>query len=264
MSTTHVNARSRTVAVTRVLGAWRRPALFGAAVAGACLMTAALTQRLPLVVMALLVVVTMTALWQLHPRLGLVALWATWLLIPGLRRIITVFMQGTELDPLAVVPFVATATIAVLEMVERPLPSRAGRIMATAFAGIAIGMPLGAKLPTALTFGLLAYGGAIFAFAIGYCEAMRSRGDSTLERTLQVLLPVLTVYGILQYTAGLNGWDARWVAESGLVSLAAPGDVGHYRIFSTLNSPGTFASVLTVALILMIARRRMGPVTIVS
>ena len=242
----------------------RRGLLFGILVAGACIAIAVLTERLPLAVLSLLVVSVMVALWQLHPRLGLIALWVTWLVIPGVRRVIDVVLPAGELDPLAVVPFVATATLGTLEVLRRPLPRSATRILAMAFAGLLLGMPLGVKAPTALTFGFLAYGAAIGAFALGYAERRRTRGEDSFETTLMVMMGPLALYGLSQYMFGLSVWDSRWMAGTGLISLGAPGDVGHYRVWSLLNSPATFAGVLAVALIFVIARRRAGALIVVA
>jgi hypothetical protein len=232
-------------------------AAFPLLAAAACLGTAGLTVLSLETALAFLIVVLVVAFWALRPEFGLAALWLTWLLIPGVRRVLDFVIVTGEYDPLSTVPFVATAAIAGLELFGRPLPPRPARIMMLAFSGLAIGIVTGAAHPTALTFGLLAYGAGILAFAIGYREGARAHGADTASRALVALLAPLALYAIAQYVVPLSGWDEQWVRESNLKSIAAPGDLEHVRVFSTLNSPATFGGVLAVGLVVTLTRDRL-------
>jgi hypothetical protein len=219
---------------------------------------AGLTIVSPKSVLAFLVVLIVTAFWALRPEFGLAALWVTWLLIPGIRRVLDTFLVGGQYDPLSIVPFAATAVVAGLELFARPLPSRPTRIVMLALSGLAFGIVTGVAYPTALTFGLLAYGAGILAFAIGYREGTRAYGTDTASQALLALLAPLALYAIAQYVMPLPAWDEHWVRESQLVSIAAPGDLEHVRVFSTLNSPATFAGVLAVGLVVILTRERLS------
>jgi hypothetical protein len=232
-------------------------AAFPLLVAAACLGTAVLTVISLETALAFLIVLLVMAFWALRPDFGIAALWVTWLLIPGVRRVLDTLLVGGEYDPLSIVPFAATAVVAGLELFRRPLSSRPTRLMILALSGLAIGIATGVAHPTALTFGLLAYGAGILAFAIGYREGTRAHGTDTASRALLALLAPLALYGIAQYVMPLPGWDEQWVRESDLVSMAAPGDLEHVRVFSTLNSPATFGGVLVVALVLTLSRDRL-------
>jgi O-Antigen ligase len=227
--------------------------------AAACLGTAALTVLSVKTVLAFLIVLLVMAFWALRPEFGLAALWLTWLLIPGVRRVLDTVLVTGEYDPLSIVPFAATAAVAGLELLGRPLPSRPERIMLLALSGLAIGIAAGVAHPTALTFALLAYGAGILAFAIGYREGKRADGADTAGRALVALLAPLAVYAIAQYVLPLSVWDEQWVRESNLTSIVAPGDPEHVRVFSTLNSPATFGGVLAVGLVVALARDRLSP-----
>jgi O-antigen ligase len=233
-------------------------AAFPLVVAAGCLGAAALTVVSPESVLAFLIVLLVTAFWALRPEFGLAALWLTWLLIPGVRRVLDTVLVTAQYDPLSIVPFAATAAIAGLELLGRPLPSRPARIMLLVLSGLAIGIASGIAHPTALTFALLAYGAGILAFAIGYREGVRAPGVDTASRVLAVLLAPLALYALAQYVLPLSVWDEQWVRESALVSIAAPGDLEHVRVFSTLNSPATFGGVLAVGLVVTLARDRLG------
>jgi hypothetical protein len=225
----------------------------------ACLGTAGLTVVSVETALAVLIVLLVLGLWALRPGLGIAALWLTWLLIPGVRRVLDTVLVTGEYDPLSIVPFAATAAVAGLELLARPLPSRPERIMLLALSGLAVGIAAGVAHPTALTFALLAYGAGILAFAIGYREGTRAHGADTASRALLALLAPLALYAIAQYLLPLSVWDEQWVRESDLTSIAAPGDVGHVRVFSTLNSPATFGGVLAVGLVVAMARDRLSP-----
>jgi hypothetical protein len=73
------------------------------------------------------------------------------------------------------------------------------------------------------------------------------------------LLAPLAIYGVAQYLFPLTSWDANWVRESGLTSIAVPGDVNHVRVFSTLNSPATFGAILAIGVVSILARDRVKP-----
>ena len=234
-------------------------AAFPLVVAGACLLTAALTVVSVHTALACLIVLLVTALWVVRPELGIAALWVTWLLIPGVRRVLDTMIVTGEHDPLSIVPFAATAAIAGLELLGRRLPARPARIMLLALSGLGIGILSGIADPTTLTFGLLAYGGGMLAFVIGYREGTRSGGADTASRTLMFALAPLALYAIAQYVLPLSAWDEQWVRQSGLVSVFAPGDPEHVRVFSTLNSPATFGGVLAVAVVVTLSRERLSP-----
>lgn len=225
---------------------------------------AALTVVMPRAALSLLIVQLVLALWLVRPDLGLAALWTTWLVISGARRWLDMALPGGGYDPLSIAPFAATAAVAAFELVGRRLPARAERVVLMALIGLAVGVPLGIRTPTALTFALFAYGSGVLAFVIGYAEGRRNEGTDTASRTLGPLLAPLAIYGIAQYLLPLPAWDEQWVRESGLTSIAVPGDIEHVRVFSTLNSPATFGAVLAIGLVAVLARDRLKPATSIA
>jgi len=190
---------------------------------------------------------------------GLATLWIYWLLIPMVRRIVDLVGSAPASDPLSVLPFVATALLALMELRENRLNGRARTILAVAAAGFLIGVPVGLTVdPAATTFAATAYMAGLSAFVIGWGDEARPEAGSTLERVLRVALLPLALYGIAQYFFPLTAWDANWVDSTQLGSIEAPQE-DHIRVFSTLNSPFTFAILLSVGIVFSVSmRRRFG------
>jgi O-antigen ligase len=186
---------------------------------------------------------------------GLVALWALWLLVPAVRRLIAMHGGYLNADPLAAVPFVTTATIAAIELWRGPVSRRALHIMGAALAGYLIGVPAGLSAPSALAFGLLAYVSALLSFGLGYRETLNS---PTLPRVLLWTMPALSAYAILQYFLPLPRWDRVWLKTVDFITATAPED-GKIRVWSTLNSPNTFAWMLGLTILTYLVARRFTP-----
>jgi len=205
---------------------------------------------------AVAVVVLVAGLYARAPAAGMVALWTTWLVLPGIRRLFGYADGYVSADPLAVAPFVATACVAVLELTQTRLSERARRIMLLAAGGFAVGLPVGlAASPTGAVYALFAYTAAVGAFVLGYRERGPLR-DTSLYRALLVAVPLLGAYSVVQYFS-IPVWDAAWLEDVGFVTAGAP-EEGRARVFATLNSPGTFAPVLAIAIVAFLATRRIA------
>jgi putative inorganic carbon (HCO3(-)) transporter len=240
---------ARTVLTPRLRGAGERRrqlGFAGAALAAAVVAGAAPTVAptgMPQTVTAAALLLAVVAARISSRTAGLVALWALWLLAPGIRRVLGMAGPYLSTDPLALVPFLATVAVATMELARVPLPSRVRRLLALAALGYLIGVPVGLlTAPASAAFALLAYGGALLAFVVGFADDRLS-----VTRTLLLLMPALSGYAVYQYFAGLPPWDETWLASVDFITTGAP-EEGRIRVFSTLNSPGTFAAVLGLAL----------------
>jgi hypothetical protein len=164
-------------------------------------------------------------------------------------------------DPLSLLPFVATAAVALLELRRSTMNQEARSTMIIAGLGFAIGAPMGLLHdPTGFMYGFLSYLSGVAALVIGWSDGRElrdgdGRAEPTLFTSLKWVIPPLAVYGILQYFISLTSWDNNWIETVQLASIGSPQE-GHIRIFSTLNSPGTFALVVAVALILGFGMKR--------
>ncbi len=207
---------------------------------------------------AIVLVVGVLALWSRSRVAGVTALWLLWVLTPGLRRVFALVGAYPPADPLSLAPVLATGGIAVLEFARADLSLRARRVVALAMLGFCFGLPAAVANPQAGLFGLAAYGSGVAAFVIGYAERADRGGGFTLRRVLLVAGPLLALYGILQYFLPLTAWDSLWLETVDVRSFEAP-EEDHVRVFSTLNAPQPFATVLAIALIFIFASRRLSP-----
>lgn len=74
---------------------------------------------------------------------------------------------------------------------------------------------------------------------------------------LLVALPPMAIYGIFQYFAPAK-WDVDWLTniqllDPGLASIGQPIPYG-LRVFSTMNSPGSFAALVSVGILVALQR----------
>ena len=188
---------------------------------------------------------------------GLMALWALWLLAPGIRRLVGLTGPYLSADPLALLPFLATAAVAAVELTRVQLPARVRRLLTLAAIGYLIGVPVGfATAPLSAVFALMAYGAAVLALVLGFVDPAADGGRSSLLRALQLLAVPLAAYAIYQYFAGPPSWDERWLESVDFITAGAP-EAGRVRVFSTLNSPGTFAAVVALVLCAHLCARRV-------
>jgi hypothetical protein len=233
-------------------------------VALAALLAGAMAVRMPQLAVAGTLLVLLFAIRVESRSAGLATLWVFWLLMPAVRRVLDMLFPAPAADPLSLLPFVATALLALMELRENRLSRKGRAILATGAVGFLIGVPMGLTAdPAAAIFAATAYVAALSAFVIGWGDEVRPQSGSTLERTLKSALPVLAIYGIAQYFFPLTSWDDNWVTSTDLGSIMAPQE-GHIRVFATLNSPFTFAITLAVGIMFGIAaRRRLGTAILV-
>lgn len=229
------------------------------ALAALALVAGALAVHSMQVAVTLVLLVLLLAVRTESRTAGLVTLWSYWLLAPFLRRVLELTVATSGSDPLSLLPFLATAMLALMELRENRLNRRARMILALAAIGILLGVPIGLVAdPAASSFAAVAYIAGLSAFILGWGDGVRPASLASLHRVLAVALVPLALYAIAQYFFSLTSWDANWVASAELASIGAPQE-GHIRVFSTLNSPFTFAIVLAVGVILGLGvQRRLG------
>ncbi|CAA9221705.1 MAG: hypothetical protein AVDCRST_MAG50-619 [uncultured Acidimicrobiales bacterium] len=180
-----------------------------------------------------------------------------WFLTPALRRIID-WRAGW--DPLN--PVMLAAPLASLVCLKAALtgPRRAHRVVvgtfALALAAVGFGLCVGVtKLGPAAPLGALLnwLGPLTLGVYAAFSGPDRATMVRVLERTAVWGCLVLGAYGLVQFFV-LPPWDQYWMESAPLFSLGRPEPL-EVRVFSTLNSPGPFASVLGCLLILVPATR---------
>jgi putative inorganic carbon (hco3(-)) transporter len=231
------------------------PVATAAVVAGVAVLGGAFAVQSLQTAVALALLVLLLAVHSESRRAGMALLWIYWFLTPALRRALDLLVEAPAADPLSLLPLVGTGMLALLELRRARVSSAASRTLALAAVGFLLGVPTGLVAdPLAFAFGAAAYGAGLAAFVLGWVDARDGDGDLTLRRTLALAVVPIAAYGIAQYFVSLTAWDANWVETVDLQSLGAPQE-GHIRVFSTLNSPGTLAAVLALAIVFMLPER---------
>ncbi|MEA2364219.1 MAG: putative inorganic carbon ((-)) transporter [Thermoleophilaceae bacterium] len=209
---------------------------------------------------AFVLVLLVVGLHQYDRRWGIVAMFALWFLAPGLRRVLGLHTGFVENDPLSLAPFLATASLAALELVQSHVPTQIRRILMLAAAGMALGVPAGLLLgPRAAVYACGAYLGGLSAAVLGFNERGTLLRSSTLRAVLLYGLPAIAGYAILQRILPLPHWDQNWIDSADFNSLGAPNEGGKVRVFATLNSPGALAPLLALSLLCYLTIRPRHP-----
>lgn len=192
-------------------------------------------------------VVLVVALHEHDRRWGITAVFALWLLAPGLRRVLGLGTGYLENDPLSLAPFLATGAVAVIELLRVHVPTRIRQILLVTAAGFVVGLPVGFVAgPRAAVFALIAYLTGFAGAALGLGESS-STHESTLRRVLLFGIPVIAAYAILQRLLPLPSWDQAWIDATAFSSIGT--GEGEVRVFGTLNSPGSLAALLGLSLL---------------
>ncbi len=199
---------------------------------------------------AFVLVLLVVGLHQYDRRWGIVAMFALWFLAPGLRRALGLHTGFVENDPLSLAPFLATASLAALELVQSHVPTQIRRILMLAGVGFALGVPVGLLLgPRAAVYACGAYVGGLSAAVLGFNERGTRLRDSTLRTVLLYGLPAIAAYAVAQRVLPLPDWDQHWLDSADFNSIGAPREDDKVRVFATLNSPGALAPLLALSLL---------------
>jgi hypothetical protein len=209
---------------------------------------------------AFTLVALVIALHQYNRQWGIIAVFAFWLIAPGLRRVLGLMTGYLESDPLSLAPFLATSAVAGLELLRFHVPTVIRRILLAAAGGFALGLPVGLVAGTSSgMYAFVAYLAAVSAAVLGVGERTSAR-DSTLRKVLLYGIPPVAAYAVYQHVVGLPAWDKEWVAASQFGSIGIS-EGEPIRSFASLNSPGTLATLLGLSLLMFLTVHRLRLVT---
>jgi hypothetical protein len=234
-------------------------ALGGALAACVAYLTLVSLQAAATVCLCLLIV----GVYARSRSVGMTLLWTFWLAAPLIRRLFGLESSYLSADPLALAPFVATAGCVALELAAGGISKRVLTVMGLALGGYALGIPAGIHNSSSMIFSLFAYGSAVGALVLGYREGARPGSALSMRNTLIAVAPLLAVYAVIQYIGPLPRWDEVWLQSVNFTTTGSP-LVGHVRVWSTLNSPGTFGAMAGVAVICYLASKRFSAFTAVG
>jgi hypothetical protein len=197
------------------------------------------------------------------PLIGTLSLFALWTFAPFLRRVLDV-VDPTAAGPdlLSLTPFMATISVAVLALTRYSPPKMINLFVGMVLTGFAIGIPMGFAAPFALVFGVFAYMSAILGVYIGYANGRDA--TFTLEQLLMPMVLIASLYGVWQgVITHLPVWDQTWLLKSKFGSVGSK-ELGTFRVFSVLNSPYTYASLVATYLAMLFVSRQVSLLRLVT
>jgi hypothetical protein len=89
----------------------------------------------------------------------------------------------------------------------------------------------------------------VAAYLCARADALPAIRDATL-RAFRLALPLIALYGIVQFAA-VSPWDAYFMREAPINRIGVPKPF-EVRVFATLNVPGTLATMLGMAMLLLV------------
>ena len=181
--------------------------------------------------------------------------WWTWLLTPFIRRVFDLQYGFHPTSLLLLGPLLAT-TVAVFTVIQRRqmLGSSAHLPFVVAAAALAYAYLVGClriSVPAA-SYDLLTWlSPLLFGLHIALSWRQFPRLRVSISRCVLWGLLVTSSYGIYQFIQPPL-WDRAWVVNAELASVGMPLPY-LIRVFSTLNAPGPYATMLVFALLIGIA-----------
>jgi hypothetical protein len=179
-------------------------------------------------------------------------LWV-WFLSPELRRIVDYLGTRSSFNPIMIAPFAVSAIS--IWTVRRSIVSASAstrRALLLLSAGLLYAFAIGIfhAGPLAAVYDLLNWAvPVIFGFHLLLDTELYERHRLVLQRTFLWGVLVLGAYGAVQFFF-LPPWDREWMWKSGMLSIGYPSPF-HVRVFSAMNSPGPFATLLLAGLLIL-------------
>ena len=193
------------------------------------------------------------ALWLWQRPVGYLGYaWWLWFLTPAVRRLVDNETGYTEASLLMVAPFlVSCLAFAPIMLNLHRLAHRYRLPFALITLGLGYSYGVGVFLGSAFgaTFDLLNWLAPILLGAYLLVSTHRlAEQRRVVERTFMWGLLFMGVYGLYQFLV-LPVWDGYWMENAAMSSIGTPFPF-EVRVFSTLNSPGPFATVVMAGLLL--------------
>jgi hypothetical protein len=199
--------------------------------------------------------------YSTRPALYLGFTWWVFFVTPFVRRLVDYWVgYFNPMSPVMLAPYLV-AGVSILTVVNAAgkLARRAFLPFLLALLGVLYGYAIGVVKVGVMsaTFGLLNWLlPVLLAIHVCLLTNLTREHEKVVLSTFSWGVLIMGVYGIWQYTA-VPPWDAKWLLESGMWKTMGRPEVGGIRVFSTLNSTGPFAFVMTAGLLLLFSGRSM-------
>ncbi|MGI0483920.1 O-antigen ligase domain-containing protein [Pantanalinema rosaneae CENA516] len=196
-------------------------------------------------------------LYPRAPQLYLGFAWWIAFLSPFVRRLIDQHSGWVDPSPVLLAPFLVLMVTALAFVRTLPRLSRQGGlpfILAIVAVVYAVLVGVIKQSPTAVIVPLLnwltpiLFGCYVFIHWRNY-----PRYAQTFQRVFLWCVLITGTYGILQYLIAPE-WDRFWLINTKALAFGTAEPLG-MRVFSTMNSPGPFATVMMAGLLLLFSNR---------
>ena len=193
------------------------------------------------------------ALWLWQRPVGYLGYaWWLWFLTPAVRRLVDNEIGYTEASLIMVAPFLVSCLAFASIMLNLHRFAHRYRLpfaLITLGLGYSYGVGVFIGSPFGATFDLLNWLAPIILGAYLLVTTDRFAAQRrVVERTFMWGLLLMGVYGLYQFLV-LPVWDGYWMENAAMSSIGTPFPF-EVRVFSTLNSPGPFATVVMAGLLL--------------
>jgi hypothetical protein len=188
-----------------------------------------------------------------YPILYLGFTWWVAFLSPFVRRLIDFQSGWVDPSPVLLAPFLVMM-VSVLTLIKKlPRSLQTGGLpLVLSITGVVYGFLVGMvnQEPTAAIVALLNWLAPILlAFHLFAHWRDYPRYRQNTQRVFVWGVLVTGGYGIVQYLVAPE-WDRFWLVNTGLLAFGTPEPMA-MRVFSTMNSPGPFATVMMAGLLLL-------------
>ncbi|QZZ20063.1 O-antigen ligase domain-containing protein [Leptothermofonsia sichuanensis E412] len=188
-----------------------------------------------------------------YPILYLGFTWWVAFLSPFVRRLIDFQSGWVDPSPVLLAPFLVmmVSTLTVIKKLPRSLQT-GGLPLLLSITGVVYGFLVGLinQEPAAAIVALLNWLAPILlAFHLFVHWRNYPHYRQNIQRVFVWGVLVTGSYGVLQYLIAPE-WDRFWLVNTGLLAFGTPEPMA-MRVFSTMNSPGPFATVMMAGLLLL-------------
>lgn len=192
-------------------------------------------------------------LYQRYPILYIGFTWWVAFLTPFVRRVVDYQSGWVDPSPMLLAPFLVMMVTVITFLQHLPKSYRQGGLpFILSASGVFYGLLIGLiKYPVfSVVVPLLNWSAPLlFGFHLFVNWRHYPAYRQNLQRTFVWGVLVTGGYGILQYLIAPE-WDRAWLTNTELLAFGTPEPLG-IRVFSTMNSPGPFATVMMAGLLLL-------------
>ena len=196
-------------------------------------------------------------LYSRYPLLYIGFNWWLWFLTPFLRRLADYYSRFDPMGLMLTAPYLASS-VAILSIIQHLPKARRQNTLPFAFVLVAIGYSfligyLNNSLMVVMRTLLDWLPPVIFGFYLSLQWRHYPQIRNHVQRVFVWGALIMGAYGVWQYMVAPD-WDRFWLRSVEMVSFGKPEPM-RIRVWSTLNSPVSFASVMLAGLILLLSSK---------